>query len=292
MRSIPLEQLRPSADWSGRAKRARILVWAIAAEIADATEEQLPQLLKKLRVEIAKHAGIWAELKNEMANLSSGKCWYCESRENRSDMVVDHFRPKGEVKECATHKGYWWLAFDPTNYRFACNLCNSLHENEAAAKALGKSTHFPLLDEGTRVFEPSGNLENERLSLLDPTQAADPGLLGFLDEGTAVPRYSMEVSPLFHKRASVSIDVYNLNDVRIREERQAVAIEIKLQVARAEKYLTRAMADDQAAYDHFKEAIRIIQSKTSDEAVFSSSARAVLAVFRDKEWVASTFATV
>jgi hypothetical protein len=292
MRSVPLDQLRPSADWSGRAKRARILVWAIATKIADATEEELPQLYKQLRAEITKHAGLWAELKNEMSDLSSGKCWYCESRENRSDLAVDHFRPKGEVQECATHSGYWWLAFEPLNYRFACDLCNSLHANEAVGKVLGKSTHFPLLDEATRVFAPSGNLENERSALLDPVQAADPGLLGFLDEGTAVPRYSEKASPLFYRRAVVSIDVYNLNDVRIREERQAIANEIKLQVARAEKYLNRAMAGDETALDHFKEAIRIIRKFTSYEAEFSSSARTVLAGFRDKEWVSSALATV
>jgi hypothetical protein len=292
MRIIPLDQLRPSADWLGRAKRARVLVWAIATKIADATEEELPQLYEQLRAEIAKHAGLWAELKKEMADLSSGKCWYCESRENRSDLAVDHFRPKSEVKECATHCGYWWLAFDPMNYRFACDLCNSLHANEKAGKALGKSTHFPLLDEGTRVFDPSGNLDDEWLALLDPAQAADPGLIGFLHEGTAVPRYSHAESPLFNKRASLSIDVYNLNDVRIREERQAIANEIKLQVARADKYLTQAMAEDRTALDHFKEAIRIIRSKASWEAEFSSSARAVLAGFRDKEWVASTLATM
>jgi hypothetical protein len=292
MRSIPFHQLRPSADWSSQAKRARVLVWAIAIEIADATEEELPQILKRLRAEIAKHAGLWAKLKNEMADLSSGKCWYCESRETRSDLAVDHFRPKNEVKECATHHGYWWLAFDPSNYRFACDLCNSSHENEAAGKTLGKSTHFPLLNEGTRVFDPSLNLKNERVALLDPAEEADPGLLGFLDEGTAVPRYSSVASPLFHNRAVISIGIYNLNDVRIREERQAIADEIKFQVARAEKYLTQAMGEDEAALDHFKEAVRIIQKLICKEAMFSSAARTVFAGFRDREWVVSTLATV
>ena len=292
MRIIPFHQLRPSTDWLSRAKRARILIWAIAIEITGAPEEELPQLLKRLRAEIAKHAGLWAELKKEMADLSSGKCWYCESREQRSDMAVDHFRPKNEVKECATHHGYWWLAFDPSNYRFACDLCNSSHENKVAGKALGKSTHFPLLDEGTRVFDPSGNLKNERVALLDPAQAADPGLLDFLDEGTAVPRYSSAASQLFHKRAVVSIDTYNLNDVRIHEERQAVASEVKLQVARAEKYLTQAMGEDEAALDHFKEAVRIIEKMICKEAAFSSAARTVFAGFRDRDWVVSTLATV
>src|SRR5690242_2141799 len=119
MRNIPLNQLRPSAEWANRAKKARVLVWAIAVELADAGEGERPEIIKRLRAEIAKHAAIWAELRDQMSPLSSGKCWYCESRENRSDVAVDHFRPKGEVEECPTHPGYWWLAFDPSNYRFA-----------------------------------------------------------------------------------------------------------------------------------------------------------------------------
>jgi hypothetical protein len=107
-----------------------------------------------------------------------------------------------------------------------------------------------------------------------------------------VPKYSQDASPVFYRRATISIDTYNLNDVRIREEREAVANKIKLQVARADKYLTRAMGDDQDAYDHFKEVVRIIQELTSKDAEFSSAARTVFAGFRDKEWVVDTLATV
>lgn len=291
MRSIPFDEFRPSAKWYANAKKAQDAVLEIAKKIPNTPEKELPQLLKELKAEIAKHADLWAALKQEMANLSAGKCWYCESRENRSDLAVDHFRPKNGVKECALHCGYWWLAFEPSNYRFACDFCNSLHENENAGKSLGKSTHFPLLDEGTRVFDPTGRLDDEQEALLDPTQPLDPGLLGFLDDGTAVPQYSKDASALFNKRAVVSIDVYNLNDVRICEERRAIANEIKLQVARAEKYLNQAKNGEQAPLDHFKEAIRIIRKYTSPKAAFSTAARAVLAGYRDREWVASALVT-
>jgi hypothetical protein len=166
-----------------------------------------------------------------------------------------------------------------------------LHGNEEAGKSLGKGTHFPLLDESTRVFDPSGSLESEQAALLDPTEPLDPSLLGFLDDGTAVPRYPKDVSALFNMRAVVSIDVYNLNDVRICEERRAIANEIKLQVARAQKYLNQAKNGEQAPLDHFKEAIRIIRKYTSAKAEFSTAARAVLAGYRDSDWVSSALVT-
>lgn len=291
MKRIHIDKLRPSADWASRAEQAVKDVSKVGAKLSTATEAERPEILKELRAEIAKHSALWAELKDDMAQLSSGKCWYCESRENRSDLAVDHFRPKSKVKECATHQGYWWLAFDPVNYRFACDLCNSLHTNEEADEALGKGTHFPLIDEANRVFVPSGNLDHERPTLLDPALPGDPALLWFQEEGSAVPRYAKKASELFNTRAETSIRVYNLNDVRIREERFAIANEINLQVARGDKYLDAAMDGDAASLELFKEAYRVIQKLIRDDAVFSSAARAVLAGYRDKEWVVSALTT-
>jgi len=291
MRQIPIDQLRPSQGWLERASKAQKLVSRIARQIPTATEEKLPTILEALRKAISKYSKLWTELKKDMAVLSSGKCWYCESREDRSDLAVDHFRPKSKVKECPSHHGYWWLAFDPLNYRYACDLCNSLHANEEAGESLGKSTHFPLVDEANRVFNPSTRLDNERPALLDPTLPGDPALLWFLEDGTATSRYPASKSVIFNKRAETSISVYNLNDVRIREERYAIATEIKLQVARGERYLDEAMNADGAAYELFKESYRVIQRMICKEAVFSSAARAVLAGFRDKEWVVSILTT-
>src|SRR5579862_926047 len=72
------------------------------------------------------HAAIWKELKNELAELFNDKCWYCEVSVPRSDNAVDHFRPKGRVSDAANkHNGYRWLAFEKSNYRYACTFCNS-----------------------------------------------------------------------------------------------------------------------------------------------------------------------
>lgn len=53
------------------------------------------------------------------------KCAYCESSYRALDARdVEHYRPKGGVKECKGHPGYWWLAADWDNLLPSCPPCN------------------------------------------------------------------------------------------------------------------------------------------------------------------------
>jgi uncharacterized protein (TIGR02646 family) len=291
LRHIPVAKLRLDADWVRRAGEARDAVAAIGARLAEAPEEDRQAILNELRDAISRRSNLWAEIKPELALLSTGKCWYCEAKENRSDMAIDHFRPKNGVKECTTHPGYWWLAFDGSNYRYVCTLCNSPHRNEESDVAFGKGTHFPIVEEARRIFGPAGNLADEAPCLLDPTLAGDPSLLSFLDDGSAAPTYSEARSALFYRKALVSIDVYNLNDAKIKEERFLIAQEIKRQVDRCDKYLDHAATGEQAALDHFQEVYRVILGLISQDAQFSAAARTILAGFRDKDWVVRALST-
>lgn len=291
MRHIPVEKLRLDPAWIRRAREARDAVSAIGARLAEASEEDRQPVLNELRNAIARRSGLWGEIKPQLAELSKAKCWYCEAKENRSDMAIDHFRPKNGVKECKTHPGYWWLAFDGGNYRFVCTLCNSPHLNEESDEALGKGTHFPIVEEARRIFGPVGNLADEIPFLLDPTLAGDPSLLSFLDDGSAAPTYAEAKSAFFHRKALISIDIYNLNDVKIREERFLIAQEIKRQVDRCDKYLDHAATGEQAALDHFQEVYRVILGLISQDAEFSAAARTILAGFRDKDWVVRALST-
>lgn len=94
---------------------------------------------------IAEHEGLWRQLKVKLAAAAYEKCWYCETFSYRSDNAVDHFRPKSRVYEEKTHPGYWWLAFSPDNYRFACTYCNS-RRHDVGGTSGGKHDHFPLAD--------------------------------------------------------------------------------------------------------------------------------------------------
>jgi uncharacterized protein (TIGR02646 family) len=239
---------------------------------------------------ISNHSSIWARLKDRLANLSNDKCWYCETERERSDDAVDHFRPKNQVAESSKHEGYWWLAFDWTNYRFSCTYCNSRRKDKVYKRTSGKQDHFPLWDEDGRAYEPDDDLNTEEPCLLDPTVAMDPGLLWFNDEGRAVPRYPD------HKRSNLraekSIELYNLNyfDTEVKRMRlyrkikslvvkgnlcfeQVIFADTPKERALAEKMLTQIM-------EELMEAI-------SADAQFSAAARTYLIGFRDDDhdWI-------
>ncbi|WP_428267326.1 hypothetical protein [Haliangium sp.] len=91
---------------------------------------------------------LWTEHKNLFAAAQGeGKCAYCESRIRSSDYgEIDHYRPKAAVARYdrrgqrddvgggggpgrrIRHRerpGYWWLAYEWTNWLYTCRRCNS-----------------------------------------------------------------------------------------------------------------------------------------------------------------------
>ena len=165
-------------------------------------------------------AEVWRELKPLLASISTDKCWYCESKDIRSDNTVDHYRPKGSVAEVNDHPGYWWLAFDHSNFRFSCTYCNSRRKDRSTGTSGGKHDHFPLLDEEQRAYGEQDIIGGEQPVLLDPTSALDPTLLWFEPDGRAVPRYDDGQASTFHYRACASIHLLNLNEVMLLNRRK------------------------------------------------------------------------
>jgi hypothetical protein len=101
--------------------------------------------------------GKWGKLKQHLIDMFHGKCGYCEALfATTSFGDVEHYRPKGRVSEDKNHKGYYWLAYNPTNYLPACQLCN-----EPA-----KRDHFPI--DGIRASSEGDALEAEVPLLLNP----------------------------------------------------------------------------------------------------------------------------
>src|SRR6266436_4482916 len=84
-----------------------------------------------------KSSNVWKELKEQLKQLSHGKCWYCESSAHRIIGDVDHYRPKGQIKHYPPDRtvpdlsGYWWLAFCWRNFRYSCEMCNRLNTDTA-----------------------------------------------------------------------------------------------------------------------------------------------------------------
>jgi hypothetical protein len=133
-----------------------------AFDFSQAWQEEVKDILTEVVNTIAanqdpKFPSKWSKLKPHLIDMFHGKCGYCEARFTPTSFGdVEHYRPKGRVSEDKDHKGYYWLAYNPTNYLPACQLCN-----EPA-----KRDHFPI--EGTRARSEADVLDDERPLLIDP----------------------------------------------------------------------------------------------------------------------------
>lgn len=274
MRYINLQRLarRVSPEWRARAENA--LKDVRAAKPEDRSEA------------IARHEDVWKDrdTKQLLSNASGRKCWYCESRETRSDTAVDHFRPKGPVAGTG-HKGYWWLAFDFMNYRYSCTYCNSRRVDRARGRAGGKQSEFPLLNPDERVID-EGWHRNERPVLLDPARAADTQLLYFREDGDVEPRYTSSQASTKEYRAARSIDIFHLRHTDLVEARletlNLVRQFVDLGRTYYQSWLT-AESDEQA----FEVVVAELTKLCSAEAEYSAAVKDFVRGFRDDDhpWI-------
>lgn len=288
MRFIDTSTYRPAEEWLTRARALQDEIREIANRLRNSVPQGKDAIRKELHDKISGAQALWSELKTALGQLSFNKCWYCEARETRSHMVIDHFRPKNKVKEREEHPGYWWLALAHANFRYCCTLCNSLKKNKETGDTHGKSDYFPLFDEATRAFDVANNLALEDPCLLDPTVAADVILLWFDEDGRAVPKYEKLKRARLWLRAASAVDVYNLNDPNIREARLAVFRDVRDFVEEGTKHFDAwAAAGNAASRDTFELMTQKLGEMISPSAEFSAAARAILAGYRgtEREWV-------
>jgi hypothetical protein len=183
---------------------------------------------------------IWRDLKDGLSDLfPNKKCWYCESTVERADNAVDHFRPKGRVSDATNpHSGYRWLAFEPSNYRYACTYCNSRRKDLQNGTAGGKADRFPLLNEDARLYGP-GSLSQESPTLLDPCELNDWELIGCQREnGKACPTSQEQTE---RHRAEVSIDVYHLNYEATCKQRHTAAVRLMADIDQAKDFFGKGL---------------------------------------------------
>ena len=96
------------------------------------------------------------KLKDELEKVFM-KCAYCDSSYGAVyDGDVEHFRPKGKVKEKDPQTpGYYWLANDWENLFLACQHCNQRRRHvlygEDELETYGKLDQFPLKNETERM---------------------------------------------------------------------------------------------------------------------------------------------
>lgn len=235
-------------------------------------------------------SGVWGDAKEALESLMSGKCWYCEAKEVRHDRAVDHFRPKNEVKDHVTgkvlddHPGYWWLAFEPDNFRYSCQYCNENRNDKESGESGGKWSYFPVPDETRRLKTP-GDLAQENAMLLDPTLHSDVMLLTFDDKGRAKPKYDESKFKNFYDRADISIKLYHLNHSKLVPRRQSISESVERKVKDAQKQFGRMATNDATARDAFEDIVRELKKMIAEDAEFSATAIAALRYQRSYDWV-------
>jgi hypothetical protein len=227
MRFVDLDLLRRPQGWQERADLAlnglRNEIEAAEVHARIAGEDVLAARKKAIAEGLGKTARqkVWADLANNLAALTNGKCWYSESVNPASDKNVDHFRPKNRVFEDPGHEGYWWMAFDWRNYRYASQWCNQRRVDDENETSGGKRDHFPLQANSFRARQEGDDIDREVVVLLDPIDPDDWRLLTFRPDGHPVP--AKEKGSFEYERAAVSIEIYHLYCREMVEGRRLLA---------------------------------------------------------------------
>lgn len=298
MRYIDMDEvdLELPADWTEKVDDAWVYVNAKIADaeattLAKAAREGWSAEMQTEQIEIAKtkarktaisaKSSVWGQLSEILSKRSYGKCWYCESNELRSDNPIDHFRPKGRVAECTDHPGYWWLAFDWENYRFACTYCNSRRVDVETSG--GKQDHFPVFTPPDwNKTQEDHNVEKPKL--LDPTDEDDYKLLTFNQNGEACPNCSDESSEEYQK-AKESVEKFHLNHEPIRKSRKAIRQRIRQIVADTNTLLEQGIDMKSAQIkSNNKELIKLIRPSCTTTK-FNTAAKLYLREFEQVVWV-------
>jgi hypothetical protein len=272
MMYIAIDDLRIDAAWKSEAEAA-------ALSVCNATPEMRSKAINENRE-------LWTRLKQKLGDLSHQKCWYCESIDPRSDNAVDHYRPKGNVKDSdPPHKGYWWLAFDCHNYRFSCTFCNSIRTS--ATTSGGKQDYFPLWDEKARAQSAADDIDNEQPLLLDPTNPLHIGLIAFADDGSPGPAFDA-TRKLEHAMARKTIKHYHLDHPLLVERRAIRWHEVRKWVEEADKLLARYVKEGEPhLFNTAKSRMQDIMAAISAKAVYSASIKHLLAGMEAKSDTAS-----
>ena len=104
-------------------------------------------------------------VKNALLKAQHEKCCYCESKFLPTSYgAVEHFRPKGAVKQKQGQRqqypGYYWLAYDWDNLLVSCEQCNSSH----------KGNLFPLAIQKRRARSHHDDITKEQPLFIDPAR--------------------------------------------------------------------------------------------------------------------------
>lgn len=235
----------------------------------------------------------WNKFQSAMLALSYNKCWYSEAPIGNSDFVIDHFRPKNRAKQKENYadpdsetiinkkNGYWWLAYDYTNYRLCGTLANSLRRDRLGDDdtVKGKGDFFPLDKANGRIANDKENVACEVPILLDPTNPVDVTLLTF-DEGEPIPATTDEYEI---DRVKQSIFYYHLDLEQLNRDRKIVWENCERHIKDAKESIDNAQTRQEKRRmmkKCFEELRRLANPEYSD---YTSTAKACIVVYSEIE---------
>jgi len=203
------------------------------------------------------------------------KCAYCESNYGPVyDGDVEHFRPKGRIKERTPQTpGYYWLANDWDNLFLACMHCNQrrkhILDGTDTLEGYGKLDQFPLADESKRLTGPGTSLQQEdavRL-LIDPCK--DNPDLHFeyeITEGVMVP---------ISRMGEVSEQVYVLRRPLLVQNRKKKLIKLLGNLSLLKNLIEQLNEDseDQRKIDAFRQGYENVLAFTNPDEEYAGMCR-------------------
>jgi hypothetical protein len=190
---------------------------------------------KKRKKFIKDNACLWTALRHSLWSLNGCKCWYSEAIIQADQGHIEHYRPKNAVAG-ESHAGYWWKAFEWSNYRLAHPTVNIRVTDYLKGQLAGKGTYFPLKPGCSRA-SCAADEANEEPVLLDPTIATDCRLLCFeLTSGCPMPRFSKEKDEWLFTRADESIRYYHLDEGTWNVQRKDLIDEVNQLCDRIEEH--------------------------------------------------------
>jgi 5-methylcytosine-specific restriction endonuclease McrA len=273
MRFIDLEELKPLIR--------HLLVSLQEAQQAvnqESDPERRADLIKRNRTR-------WVECRDALSKLSYDKCWYIECKNPGTDDDVDHFRPKSGVVEEGSHPGYYWLAFDWTNFRLSCHRANRPRKDSSTGETGGKAAHFPLVDPKGRAWNEDDDLSREVPALLDPTVLTDITMLTFKPDGDADLAPSHKGDSVAEFRFELSRQYLHLNWPTFREERVTLYNKIERTIDRGAKLAPYGPSGIHNMTEAFHNILKDLRRLMDPKSEYSMAARAYIESFGHEWWV-------
>ncbi|MBL4660109.1 MAG: hypothetical protein JKY19_07115 [Alcanivoracaceae bacterium] len=239
------------------------------------------------------------EVRDALKDLFHGKCAYCESQiAGSSQTDIEHYRPKGAVKEKKDHPGYWWLAMNWKNLVLSCMHCNQsrrqlilssdLSEEEIRQaitnndlQTTGKKSSFPTKDDKW-IQDNHEDISTEKPLLIDPTVTKPEPLFKWKDN----QHFAIVEAVNDNLKAQKTIEVLGLNRRWLCEQRmtkQIILSMITIDIREAIEDMRNASTDAvaQAFLTSIKRDINKLAALGDSRQTYAAMARNYLSKVKD-----------